>query len=939
MCQADVDPVIVASIPDLVSCIDKLRNDFGVQVHYDSVLRRLTMAGSFLQLQFAQAALNTIYKQQEELHQRRLVEAADKALTILPTDHTSYHTQPRTAEELESAQSTKEDISLEALSFKGLPSGTYNTEGLRTSVPAAETARQAELSNTSLDVSHRSVKDIISECLQERASPSSSFVTESSEGHSRARGQQPKSLAAELNTSGHSSLKSELEESSFSRNAKTVDEIFRSTEISKKVKSGPKTSGPFYLGETGIDRDLTDSWGSMTQGTSTSKVILNFDTQIFNYMRKIEGQRLKELERSYHVQLLYRKQNEVTMVCILPVDETSTISANLAKNPLLSLYQSVSYQVTKELVSLESLSSKKRHLLEKIISQVKDDYKGKVLVDYKGGMQLSLVGEREFIPEACDYIRGMLGLKKTKTETDLKPKLVFMMQSPKPIMGSMKEPSKTSSKRGVQQKASGKSQSSHQKSPKESLRESKSRMRTSSNSTRVSVDSNRSPSQSMTSSTRRVIRPQSTQTFTSTPRSSIAMSPLADSFPITPSQTPKTGSRVPPDQSPRCSTPSELSQSALTSSSLVVSRKDLHLREVKPQHSPRASDKFLEGGHHQSMSRQFSPESPTGSLKDSKRIQSSTDPLESHRESIPSQRGSQRHCAVNSPRSQNDDGRSSGNHDTSSQGFQPLHSLDFPGLQSPRAAWETPQASPAGHGAQEPSQADPGEMQPRTLIPGEPQPGPVGPGHVHPRTFDPGEVHPKPVGPGEVKPSPVSTQETSYNHSSMQQSVQTSITGVTPLSSVQFSMEELMSLSYQTSLDFGLSQGAASMGAGTMTRSRQLTNVGFSSSADLIGNKEFGEAELKQDVPTFKFVTKEGMKVVVSSGDLSLMSTDVIVCPAREDLHMLHGVAGAVSAAAGHELQEQATQHIIKHGFMKVSYSPLKQLHLSVSIEATRCIF
>ena len=49
------------------------------------------------------------------------------------------------------------------------------------------------------------------------------------------------------------------------------------------------------------------------------------------------------------------------------------------------------------------------------------------------------------------------------------------------------------------------------------------------------------------------------------------------------------------------------------------------------------------------------------------------------------------------------------------------------------------------------------------------------------------------------------------------------------------------------------------------------------------------------------------------------LQADILVVPVREDLHLSGGVAEQVSLAAGAELQEECTRHVIKHGTLKVT--------------------
>ena len=52
---------------------------------------------------------------------------------------------------------------------------------------------------------------------------------------------------------------------------------------------------------------------------------------------------------------------------------------------------------------------------------------------------------------------------------------------------------------------------------------------------------------------------------------------------------------------------------------------------------------------------------------------------------------------------------------------------------------------------------------------------------------------------------------------------------------------------------------------------------------------------------------------------------DMVVNPAREDLHLLNGISEVISEAAGPVMQRECTQHVAKHGNIKVTGLVIRQ--------------
>ena len=83
-CTAEVDPIVVASIPDLYQCILALKSEFGIETIFSDDTGSLTLIGSLLQIQTAQSRLDHIFREQQDLQQRELL-SIEQACLETPT--------------------------------------------------------------------------------------------------------------------------------------------------------------------------------------------------------------------------------------------------------------------------------------------------------------------------------------------------------------------------------------------------------------------------------------------------------------------------------------------------------------------------------------------------------------------------------------------------------------------------------------------------------------------------------------------------------------------------------------------------------------------------------------------------------------------------------------------------------------------------------------
>ena len=71
-CAADVDPVIIASIPDIQQCIAALKEDFRVSAEYSPETGKFVIEGSMEQMSCAEVRLHEIYYEQLEIQRHQL---------------------------------------------------------------------------------------------------------------------------------------------------------------------------------------------------------------------------------------------------------------------------------------------------------------------------------------------------------------------------------------------------------------------------------------------------------------------------------------------------------------------------------------------------------------------------------------------------------------------------------------------------------------------------------------------------------------------------------------------------------------------------------------------------------------------------------------------------------------------------------------------------
>ena len=811
-----MDPLIVAGLPDIVACMNLLRSDFGVKVSFDSIMRKMSISGSFLQIQFAQAALNSIYRQQEELRQRKLNAAADAALG-LPLSGSA-----KVVGKVKSQEMHLEARSFSPLSFRSdhyseieSPPRTLKMEDLTASLPLV-----GSLNNATPQMSLRS--DMVSEgSLQEMLSEQLNRSMQSSTGISAplASSTGKEQLNASSRTADNDDVSSVPPgESVYTSNDYAVDAMF----ASNLPKKGPHPS------ESIQEDDLLTSAEMLRSGTlgkSDQRIVLEFNTQLFDYMRRVQGRSLKDLEHSYQVQLQYKKSGDNTMVRILPAERDQSLVAPLqAKTPLINLYKTMVQAVSVRDISLRGIAPKKQPHINEIVTQVKEDFKNTVFVDTKDKTKLTVIGEDQHVHVVDTFIRDALGIKKEGSV--VKPKMIFMMQS-----------SNLSASKSLEypEKSVSESQASNifPDASQNSLR-----------STDLHLDLSAKMDQSNLRG--------SVSDILQSPRGSVKSLKESINSARESTRSPRRSEAGSAAMSPR-----ELLQSPRES---IKSPRDLKSSERLSTGSPRGSIQSLRSS---TKSPRQSMTSPRQSMTSPR--QSVASQLKSSRESIRSQRSEGRRATSESLKENS--------HIQSTKEFPPVQRSDSgvaesavqPDVTSPRAAWPTP--------------------EPRSTSP--------------------------------VSGQPLIT-------SNMQCSVQTSMTGVTPLSSQNLSTGDMTGLSYTStgqslelgkSVDLGMSH-ASNTESVTGEVNHHLSRVSFVSTGELQASMDLRQS--RQTPEKFKFMTKEGVKVMVYKGEIAKAEAEVIVCPVGEDLHLLRGVALDISNAAGPQLQHKCSAHVVKQGTFKV---------------------
>ena len=857
-----MDPLIVAGLPDIVACMDLLRSDFGVKVSFDSIMRKMSISGSFLQIQFAQAALNSIYRQQEELRQRKLNAAADAALG-LPLSGSA-----RVVGKVKSQEMYLEARSFSPLSFRSdhyseieSPPRTLKMEDLTASLPLV-----GSLNNATPQMSLRS--DMVSEgSLQEMLSEQLNRSMQSSTGISAplASSTGKEQLHASSRTADNDDVSSVPPgESVYTSNDYAVDAMF----ASNLPKKGPHPS------ESIQEDDLLTSAEMLRSGTlgkSDQRIVLEFNTQLFDYMRRVQGRSLKDLEHSYQVQLQYKKSGDNTMVRILPAERDQSLVAPLqAKTPLINLYKTMVQAVSVRDISLRGIAPKKQPHINEIVTQVKEDFKNTVFVDTKDKTKLTVIGEDQHVHAVDTFIRDALGIKKEGSV--VKPKMIFMMQS-----------SNLSASKSLEypEKSVSESQASNifPDASQNSLR-----------STDLHLDLSTKMDQSQLRG--------SVSDILQSPRGSVKSLKESINSARESTRSPRRSEAGSAAMSPR-----ELLQSPRES---IKSPRDLKSSERLSTGSPRGSIQSLRSS---TKSPRQSMTSPRQSMTSPR--QSVASQLKSSRDSIRSQRSEGRRTSTDSIRSQRSEGRRA-----SSESLKENSHIQSNGSgEAPRTPREPARSplSPTGF-LQEESVVSTKEFPPVQRSDSGVAESAVQPDVTSPRAAWP---TPEPRSTSPLSGQPLIT-------SNMQCSVQTSMTGVTPLSSQNLSTGDMTGLSYTStgqslelgkSVDLGMSH-ASNTESVTGEVNHHLSRVSFVSTGELQASLDLRQS--RQTPEKFKFMTKEGVKVMVYKGEIAKAEAEVIVCPVGEDLHLLRGVALDISNAAGPQLQHKCSAHVVKQGTFKV---------------------
>ncbi len=455
-CTAEVDPIMVACIPDLDSFMQSINADDGMASKIEPS-GNMILTGSLLQLQCAQAKLHDIYKEQQELQQRELFHlgSVDTPRGHPPTANSLGATQPDLDKNLA--------LSLSSSTADGAhttPAQTYTADDYDTLQNL--TAKGFGIQSLNLEDKLMRSTQVKDKRLIQSMPPQISGVDSQTVPPSRA-------------PAFTGSIPATSEVSTFLRHSNEVDELFASGKAipkwsttstqSSSIRSSlvdddfsdlgqgrSKLSKAHTDGSSGLSKDRKKTRSrrdakSATTSVSTLKspadqfVTAEVDALVFRYLTLKNAEALLQMEKDLQVKMQYKRQGEITSIRIMPVAEEIGVSAMLAKEKLVSLYQTVFYSVIKETMTVKEGDKAKQQHFEKIIKQVAADYKGDLVVEQESDTEVTLVGKKFHVLSAVEYMKKILGMRargrdmfdrpdRAQTARDVvKPKMIFMMQS------------------------------------------------------------------------------------------------------------------------------------------------------------------------------------------------------------------------------------------------------------------------------------------------------------------------------------------------------------------------------------------------------------------------------------------------------------------------------------------------------------------------------
>ncbi len=385
-CTAEVDPLVVAAIPNLSQCFKTLTEEFGVEVTL-SAENRFSLTGSLVQIQSAQTWLDDVYHGEQMRQQQNLLEIGQEI--NIPGSDTEGSL-------LEEGSTGKGDKEWDAFQRK-----MYNTCDVSRSMPEKFLDNYTGFMREMISQTDRRSKgDKKSLYAQNEDDVNKLFSTGR---HRQGRGD-PK-------IRGDTAERGQKTNSHMRSITPQKERLTATLPVTRQSKVPPQKAKRLMATEpklawSGKSRDILQD---------VRKATLELDSVVTDYVKRYREKDIQQIEGSHGVKFFFEFDKAAAKVTILHMDDFDSESIHMvldkAKEDFTSLYQSVFYSVVKETVDYNPLAVS-RDEQEAVISAVKKAFSGSVLIREDISGEIILAGEWKQLSLAADWIKEKLRVKR-----------------------------------------------------------------------------------------------------------------------------------------------------------------------------------------------------------------------------------------------------------------------------------------------------------------------------------------------------------------------------------------------------------------------------------------------------------------------------------------------------------------------------------------------